>query len=396
MTARRIYPAAPLPGAYNEPMRLRAALSLAIAATVAGGCASVLGVDHSYELEDGGASDDATAMDGADAPGDRGADGNTGDVRPGDGPASDRCLAKEDCTNGVDDDCNGKTDCADPMCGAYSCVPPVPPGWSGPAELFDQMGNPVPPSCDALHSGPVADGTAGLAFAPASCSACSCGAPNTTCTATFTPYSDAACSMMCSPSVMLPANTCVDMPFGNCATTNDWSNTAPVLGGGSCPPSGGIPAVTPPTWGEVGRACAVSATGGGCSSGDVCAATATAKFSSGACIFQSGDVSCPGAGYTVKHTLYAGDSDTRGCDACACGAQQGGSCTFQGIQFFTNTGCQGNSQMHGIHPCYNGNATNSGSVMSKAQVTPGTCPPSGGSPNGTVSPTTPTTVCCTQ
>jgi len=38
---------------------------------------------------------------------------------------------------GVDDDCNGLVDCADPGCVVgFECVETAPDGWSGPGILF--------------------------------------------------------------------------------------------------------------------------------------------------------------------------------------------------------------------------------------------------------------------
>src|SRR5687767_4207644 len=46
------------------------------------------------------------------------------------GEAGAACVPRpEICGNGLDDDCNGKIDCADPACADHACVPRV-DGWS--------------------------------------------------------------------------------------------------------------------------------------------------------------------------------------------------------------------------------------------------------------------------
>ena len=60
-------------------------------------------------------------------------DGTTNDVVTIEASPVDGCKATgpEKCTNGVDDDCNGLTDCADPACQTqgYACAAPAPGGW---------------------------------------------------------------------------------------------------------------------------------------------------------------------------------------------------------------------------------------------------------------------------
>ena len=48
----------------------------------------------------------------------------------------------EICDDGIDNDCNGQTDCADPACSAFACVPAPPDGWSLVALALT-----APPAC---------------------------------------------------------------------------------------------------------------------------------------------------------------------------------------------------------------------------------------------------------
>src|SRR5580658_7572719 len=89
------------------------------------------------------AAPDEAGGDGSlvDAPtgGDAAADADATNDAPSDSPlvsdhAADSCSMGEDCANGMDDDCNGLADCADPACqsAGYACETPAPTGWSGP------------------------------------------------------------------------------------------------------------------------------------------------------------------------------------------------------------------------------------------------------------------------
>ena len=134
--------------------------------------------DADASVNDTGADADADAAKG-DA-----ADADAADVHAPDADASDGCVvrsAQENCTNGIDDNCDGKIDCDDPMCQpAYECVPSwATTGWTAPVVLYDDTvaggPAPAPASCTAPYAEDVMDGHDTPVGAPAACS-CSCGA----------------------------------------------------------------------------------------------------------------------------------------------------------------------------------------------------------------------------
>ncbi len=81
----------------------------------------------------------------------------------------DACDSVEICNNGIDDDCNGLVDCADPACTAgWTCTAaPVPSGWS--VVSYAQSSR---PACPAGYGTP-ADVVEGPIGAPATCG-CTC------------------------------------------------------------------------------------------------------------------------------------------------------------------------------------------------------------------------------
>src|SRR5262249_33512993 len=134
------------------------------------------------------------------------------------GMSSSSSGMTEDCLNGVDDDGNGLTDCADPACAAgYTCTPNPPQGWLGPVALYN--GPPAnKPKGPPGHPDTAHQGNTGIINDPAMCSACTCGNPTVTCTPNVVELdSDAACSTMVGslvqampgvcPPILPPANT---------------------------------------------------------------------------------------------------------------------------------------------------------------------------------------------
>lgn len=123
------------------------------------------------------------------------------------------------------------------------------------------------------------------------------------------------------------------------------------------------------------------------------------------CVYKDGDVACSGTTYTSKRVFYTGTNDTRGCNTCTCGGITGASCAGSAtIRAYSDAGCSSQiytstSRAAGTNPfdyfCDNTSAFQS--VRSTPGPVSGTpvCSSSGGAPNGTVTPTMPTTVCCT-
>jgi hypothetical protein len=183
-----------------------------------------------------------------------------------------------DCMDGVDDDDNGLTDCEDPHCGAFECVPAyvapaqAPFDYSFPVGANDPYPAPsVPASRDACQS-----------------LGCGCQSQPGTCDPWADVYDGDACGVYVStkgPGCYNPNFPYPDRSFIGGAQPN---------GSGSC--LGGLPQFSPTPW----RACNV-AQPGYCPGAEVCVprnAAATAQ-----CILQQGQVTCADP-YSSSTTLY--------------------------------------------------------------------------------------------
>jgi hypothetical protein len=276
-----------------------------------------------------GATGDSAAGDGsrydADAASESAADA-VSDAR--DAGQGDACsLIPEDCTNGIDDNCNGKIDCADPECitAGFVCAATY-SGWFGPAILYDQDGGafpPTPPVCPDAGTDyglDVFDGHRSVQASPAICP-CTCGAPaDAGCPGpSIEPFSDPDCGTSSgSPSTIVG---CYLPGYSN--TDSVWIS-APTAPAARCNPAWTTSA-PPWTWTDSQRACKPSrelheGASGGCSSGQVCVdPPPTTLFTAGLCVYQQGDLSCSNTPmYPKKHPTFDAGTDSRNCDGSGC------------------------------------------------------------------------------
>jgi hypothetical protein len=371
-------------------------------------------------------SEDASVDSPIDVGGDGASDGEATSDGPGggrDGASLDGCVksgAHEDCTNGVDDDCNGEIDCADSYCQGlgFGCAPQWPGGgaWEAPVALYDlTVPNgpaPTPPPCVGDYQNDIMDGHDTPVAGAANC-ACSCGpVQDGGCT---TPYVAVWTSAGCGGTIY-SAPVAADGTCTIVESAQDGINSGEIvdagLPSGQCVPTldASVPAWNPgaaASWAGTGRVCAPNARpyfagpAGGCGAGTVCVEPAPSTFGAGKiCLLSSGQVACPAA-YGVQHTYYDGGVDNRGCtDGCSCAAPVGVRCQPT-VNLYSDGDCSGTA-----HPVMTSctNAT-SGSLGSNNKVSAnatssasgGECTASAGAtaPTGGVSPSTgATTVCC--
>ena len=344
---------------------------------------------------------------GAGAGGASGADGGGMTVDSGAGGQIDSgvdtgpaCVfqSAEDCFNGIDDDCNGHTDCDDPACNASTtCVPAAGSTGFVPGAYVDpSLGCPV-----RFGAG---ESTINATLKPgAGCTGCSCDA-SISCSANLYKYaSAAACSLDLtntggalaggiSATLAAGATTatasCLASTF---SATTEARASAYVTTNGPCTPHG-TAKVTPSAWGASRKFCSADSVGGGCSPGYVCVPKAVPNH----CVMALGTKACP-AGYTQDPAAwYTGFTDTRTCSACSCGTQTPGSCTPMQVAFYfgTSTTCTAGIN-HGLQSNANAcdfNATDGSAGFTGTPTAP-ICPPVSAL-SGALTPTGAQTLCC--
>ncbi|HEX4517018.1 MAG TPA: hypothetical protein VH054_25900 [Polyangiaceae bacterium] len=298
----------------------------------------------------------------------------------------------EDCANGKDDNCDGLVDCADPVCqgAGYACTAAAPSGWNGPVAWFDAAGGTIP-SCAAPYATQGSGGHAGIT-APAAQCGCGCTGPTSVqCNQVgVTYYSDNNCQTSAG-GAGLPTNFCVTTGSGSSVA----AQAQPTAFNGNCGsnPSKTLPAIS---WANSDAVCTYNAPSdvGGCNNGSLCMEQPPTGANAKACVWQSGDVACPGAPYTQKTVFYTSVDDQRDCTTCTCTATAG-SCNAQ-VTVYSLGSCNTSGSFVGImtdNSCHQFNGVSA--IAGPISVTPGTCGSGGtGGPTGTASASGPITVCC--
>jgi hypothetical protein len=305
-------------------------------------------------LTEGGNEGGVTGAPEAGAP-------ESGAPEAGGDAAHDACVvlsATENCTNGIDDNCNGLVDCADPECApqGYGCVPEWPSGWTAPVALYDLNSEPNGPApnplkCSGLFPADVQDANY-FPVAPGSSCSCNCGSASASCTGpTIAVNSSASCTSSINPPGLttVPLGSCTDIPtqggINAVFINNGELGTATNATCGSTP----TPNITKWSgeWAGTARMCGVStgrppyqpAAAGGCGTKQTCAELPLSTFDSGkVCIMLQGQSPCP-AGYAASHTYYTSALDQRSCGGtCSCDVSGTVTCN-PAIEVFNKSAC---------------------------------------------------------
>jgi len=375
-------------------------------------CAAIWGFKDAIDLPDAatGPDDDATEL----------ADGMGGSfdstVADGGVPASDASSTGDTAADAIEADSTPLVACA--------CAPPLPgSGWNGPFELYELQGV-------ALFDGgaPDAVAAAGLpacgqngsswaeAFdlhaaaeaGPAQCN-CGCGAPSASlCSAPVANYfDDPMCKVPCAvdASTIDAGCTALAAPQTGCVTIHAELSTT-LEDPGMCGADASV-TIPPVSWQATARLCSPSPVFGtpaaaeACEAG-ICVPASESPFEDAYCIIYADIVSCPDAGYAVRHAYdgslpyYTSVLDSRTCTPCGCEPPTGVGCVLDaGTSTDNDMGvCMAPTPYSGCTAT--GPAQTFATATSAAQGGSCTTSPDGGQAVGAVVPTAPYTICCTQ
>ena len=273
-------------------------------ALVLGGCANLSGLS-SLEIDpgDAGAPPDSSSDGAVDAP-----------------PVCQK--SETDCTDGVDNDCNGKTDCEEASCtgAGYSCVDEVPNGQFGWLTTDAQAACPGTSQPTALVTS---------VTSTANTCACSCSG-SATCpgTVAIDNTENGPCTTINNSRTLTLDASCHAANFDIQTTMK-----STLASQTTCTPKAALPGLSS----AASRICKsqLPKGGAGCASGRACLPLApVAPFK--ACMIVPTSTSCP-ASWPVASTVGTSVTDTRSCGTCSC--TQSGTCSGT-VQFFTNSTCQ--------------------------------------------------------
>jgi hypothetical protein len=291
----------------------------------------------------------------------------------------------EICSNGADDDGDGKIDCADSDCTTHVCAPTAPAGWTGPVAMRDDLTS-ASPACAGPYASQSFKGGRQINCPPHTCGACTCTNPGgVTCstpTITGWDFNNPGCGAK-GTAVKPDVCTAVNGYF-------QASGTMPV-GSGTCTGQRAADTLPAPSFIRTGLACTGATAGGGCASGQ-CLPNPAAPFEGKLCIHRAGDLACP-AGYTGNRRVYHQNiNEGRTCSTCTCGAPECKGRIWRGIDSTCPTddgsgtpvpvAC---SVIGGIKAEYLIYVPLGLSCVPSDSIETGTCPPDA---------TTATTVCC--
>jgi hypothetical protein len=221
----------------------------------------------------------------------------------------------EQCFDGLDNDCDGATDCADSACEPGALCVDAPMNFQLGVVVAE--GEPCPDGFQAEEALIYRGLTGG------DCAGCDCTPNPTDCKAGLWYYTTEAA---CTGDVNLTGGTyagefgpsCNGMPISELFLYGARASAFKVTQ--TCKATG-TAAPAPATWESARKFCRATAAGAGCDAGQAC----VPKHDPAAqCALTSGSAVCEGYG-SAQNDWFTGYSDTRSCSSCACVAS-GGHC----------------------------------------------------------------------
>lgn len=291
------------------------------------------------------------------------------------------CSQPEMCFDGVDNNCDGRTDCEDDACTPEAvCVPSVVGAEQG---VFVAVDDACPPGYDP-------EGTVVGRGLQGGCTGCDCTANPISCAVEIWLYGD---PMACDNDADLTggayggviATGCPPMPIFDGSLRGARTMMKATQ---TCEPTG-TATHEKASWQESKKFCRASSVGGGCEAGKVCAPK---QAPAAQCALVPGaGASCEGYA-TVQGDWFTGYNDTLSCDTCSCTAV-GGSCDGMNTWLGSDWACTDTiSIKHGEKWC--GSIYSPPAYLGGAPVDP-TCTVDDNH-TGSLDATGPSTVCCLQ
>ena len=298
--------------------------------------------------------------------------------------SSGMCAAVEDCFNGVDDDCNGTTDCADPACGAVAVCEPQVDGAPNGVVI------PGTEACPSGYSG--GEQIINRNLVDGGCTGCSCALTGTTCSADVWYYASAA---GCTNDVLNNAGMFAGSSGFACDANAPISSgqtygarTSVFKAQNSCT-GAGVPTLAPPAWAETMKFCKANQVGKGCPAGNTCVPNVKAAPH---CALAAGSAAC-GEFKTTQTDWYTGLADSRACGACGC-TVSGADCSPVHLEVGSDYSCTNAATVpEKTKKCFTGSGIYAPPVHLVGVPIEGTCTPDAGV-TGTLDGTGQSTLCC--
>ena len=245
-------------------------------------------------------------------------------------------IQVETCDNRIDDDQDGRIDCADPDClGAnWACLPPVPAGWDGPIAMATAAKASALPPCETSGGYRVLVSAAWcskVSEAPAVCPSCAACANvenpvkdisvelGSDCSGTCPLSAASDCRVRLSDGCQRIQVAQTDLASGFSLSQLKARVAHPAISSGTC--------ANPDTEveGSVDAECLEpmiicrGAASGTCPSADSCVLKPLPPFNAAPCIYFRGPRnSCPDGWNALRQTVYTNVVDARGCTNCTC------------------------------------------------------------------------------